>query len=114
MAKGVSVLRFQRTSVKKMKPILDELRGRTVREVKVVLPFVKKKRAALLVEKGLKAALASYRQKTEEELPEEELIFFAKVDSGPILKRFRAGWRGRAMPRKKRLSHLTFEVRERS
>jgi len=113
MAEGISKLRFQRTSVKKVKPVLDELRGLSVKEVKMVLPYLKKKKIAVFIEKGLKAALASYRQKVEEALPEEDLIFFAKVDSGPILKRYRAGWRGRPMLIKKRLSHLTFEVRER-
>lgn len=113
MTAGIVKLRFQRTSVKKAKPTLDELRGLSVREVKMALPYMKKRKLALIIEKGLKAALASYRQKTEEEFSEEELVFFAKVDSGPILKRFRAGWRGRPLPIKKRLSHLTFEVRER-
>ena len=114
MAVGICRLRFQRISPKKMKPLLDELRGKTVKEVKVVLPFLKKRRAAKLVEKGLKAALASYKQKVEEPLPEEELVFYAKVDRGPMLLRYRAGWRGRAMPYRRRYSHLTFEVRERS
>ncbi len=113
MVVGVSRLRFRRTSVKKAKPLLDQLRGKTVSEVKTVLPYLRKRKLAEILEKGLKAALASYRQKVEEPLPEDELVFFAKVDKGPIMKRYRAGWRGRPMMIRKRMSHFTFEVRER-
>jgi large subunit ribosomal protein L22 len=31
----------------------------------------------------------------------------AIVDQGPVLKRFKAGARGTAMPRRKKMSHIT-------
>jgi len=115
MARGRCILRFQRVSPKKVKPVLDIVRGKTVAEVKSILPFLPKKKIATLVEKALKAALASYKEHAREgELPEDELIVSqAKVDRGPILKRIRPAWRGTAYLIRKRLCHITIEVKER-
>ncbi|HDM89708.1 MAG: 50S ribosomal protein L22 [Candidatus Hydrothermota bacterium] len=115
MTVGIARLRFQRISPKKMKPIADLVRGKSVVEARHILLLNSKKRGSRFLEKALKAALASYREKAGgEALPEEELVVRqAKVDKGPMLKRFRPAWRGRAVMIRRRLSHITVEVTER-
>lgn len=115
MVKGIARLRFQRISHKKLKPVMDLIRGKTVEEAMWTLEFLPKKKAANLLMKAIKASVASYREKAGPEArPDDELIIsLAKVDRGPILKRFRPAWRGRAVMIRRRLSHITIEVEER-
>jgi large subunit ribosomal protein L22 len=115
MTEGKCILRFQRISPKKVKPVLDLVRGKTVQEALWTLAFISKKKAAGLIEKAIKAARASYREKAGPDArPDDEIfISLAKVDRGPIYKRFRAAWRGRAVMIRRRFSHITIEVKER-
>jgi len=115
MRKGVCRYRFQRISPKKVKPVLDLVRGKTVQEALWTLSFVTKKKAAGFIEKAIKAATASYREKAGADArPDDEIIVsLAKVDRGPIYKRFRAAWRGRAVMIRRHFSHITIEVEER-
>lgn len=62
------------------------------------------KRAAFTIKKAINVAMANAKQAN---LNPEELIFKEiQINEGPVLKRFRAGSRGRAKPYKKRLSHI--------
>ncbi len=112
---GIAKLRYQRISPKKMKPLMDLIRGKTVREAWHILALNSKKKASRFLEKALKAAVASYKQKAGgEAVPDDELqISLLKVDRGPMLKRIRPAWRGRAVMIRRRLSHITVEVTER-
>ena len=111
---GRSVQRFVLVSPKKVKPVLDLIRGKSVLEATWILELNKKRKLSKIILKGLKAATASYRDKSGSEArPDEELIVLtAKVDRGPILKRWRAAWRGRAVMVRRRMSHITIEVSE--
>ncbi len=111
---GRAVAKYLRISPKKVKPVLDLIRGKTVEEAKWTLTFLPKKKAANLILKTLKSAYDSYKQKASPDArPENEVVItLAKVDRGPILKRWRAAWRGRAVMIRRRLSHITIEVAE--
>ena len=115
MTEGICRYRSQRISPKKVKPVLNLIRGKTVQEALWTLNFVSKKKAVGLIEKAIKAAIASYREKagTDARPDDEIVITTAKVDRGPIYKRFRAAWRGRAVMIRRRFSHITIEVKER-
>jgi large subunit ribosomal protein L22 len=110
---GRCVLKYQRVSPKKLKPLLRLLRQQTVEEASTILDLTPNK-GAKVVQKALKAAHASYRDKAgaEAKSSDELVVTLAKADRGPILKRFRPAWRGRAVPILKRTSHITLEVRE--
>ena len=110
---GRCVLKYQRISPKKLKPLLRLVRKQTVEEAGAILDLTPNK-GSKIVHKALKAAHASYRQKAgaEAKSSDELMVTLAKVDRGPILKRFRAAWRGRAVPILRRTSHITVEVRE--
>lgn len=111
MTKGKCILKYRRSSTKKLVPILDLIRGRGVEEAQQVLFLVQKRKAALYIEKAIKAAVASCQGKGGESVsPDELYISKAKADTGPILKRIRPGWRGRANMILKRTTHITIEV----
>ncbi len=111
---GRSVRRFVLASPKKLKPLMELIRGRSVSEAYWLLEGNAKRRLSTHVMKTLKAAVASYREKAGTNArPDDELVVrTAKVDRGPILKRWRPAWRGRAVMRRRRMSHITIEVAE--
>ncbi|MEO0198690.1 MAG: uL22 family ribosomal protein [candidate division WOR-3 bacterium] len=109
MMTGKCVLKYRRISHKKMVPLLDEIRGKSVEEARRILMVLNKKSARFTL-KALKAAVASYKDKGGD-LPEDQLyVINAKVDRGPIWKRVRPMFRGMATLILKRTSHLTIEV----
>ncbi len=62
------------------------------------------KRAAKEIRKAIGTAIANAKQVS---LDPSELVFKEiTVNEGPVLKRFRAGSRGRAKPYKRRMSHI--------
>lgn len=88
--------------------VVDLLRKKSVQEALNILAFCKK-RGAKFVEKTLMSAVNNTVQKGNVDL---DKLYIKKitVDPGPILKRFRAGSMGRAMPIRKRTSHLKVEL----
>jgi len=68
------------------------------------------KKAARLVEKGLKSAVANAKVKGLEE--SRLLVSEIKADGGPVMKRFMARAMGRADEILKRSTHLTIILRE--
>ncbi len=112
MTTGRSILKFARISTKKMKPILRDIQGKNAKEADMILALLHKK-GAKLTRKVLKSAVASLREKTGTEIPEEKIIVkVAKSDKGLTMKRVRPFWRGMATLIRKRTSHITIEVVE--
>ncbi len=106
---GKCIVKYRRISPKKMAPILDEIRGKTVSDAIRILSVLNKKGARFTL-KALKAAFASYRDKGGELTEEQVYVKVAKVDRGPIWKRVRPLFRGTATIILKRTSHLTVVV----
>lgn len=108
-----AVARHIRMSPRKMRLVVDQIRGRPVNEAYALLRF-SKKAAALPIEKTLRSAVANAQvrgQETGEVVDADDLIVSEVfVDGGPMLKRFHAGAMGRAAPIQRKMSHVTVVV----
>lgn len=112
MAEASAVLRFVRMAPRKMRMVIDLIRGRDVPEALTLLKYLPRA-AAPVVEKLLQSAVANAGQKELGD-PESLRIVRAYVDGGPVLKRFQARSMGRANPIHKRTSHVTIVVASRN
>lgn len=105
--------RTARQSPRKMRLVVDLIRGRPVNEAFSILKF-SKKGAAKQVSKVLLSAVANARVKSlksDERLDEDALfVKTVTVDEGPPLKRFMPAAMGRATPIRKHTSHVKITV----
>jgi large subunit ribosomal protein L22 len=103
--------RYARIAPRKARLILDLIRGRDVEDALALLKF-SKKRAAVLVDKVVRSAVANAG---EQEADTGALyVKEAWADPGPTMKRFMPKDRGKAYNIMKRTSHLVVEVDERA
>ena len=101
--------RYARISSRKVKLMIDMIRGRKVQDALNVLKFTPN-RAAGMVSKVLSSAIANA---DEAEADVNRLIVDeACVNEGPTMKRFRPKDRGRAHSILKRTSHIIVSVSE--
>ncbi len=109
-----AIAKHIRMSPRKVRLVVDLIRGRTVNEAVSILRF-SKKAAAVPVSKTLRSAVANAQDLAERDgdsIDVDELtVNRAFVDVGPTLKRWRAGAMGRAAPRRRRTSHITVQVK---
>ncbi len=98
------------SSPRKMRYVVDLVRGMEVGKALGVLQF-SKKAASADVEKLLRSAIANWEQKNERKAEEGEL-FITKifVDEGFTLKRLRPAPQGRGHRIRKRSNHVTVFV----
>ncbi len=110
---GQAIQRGVRQSPRKMRLVIDLIRGKDVNEAYALLKF-SKKLAARQIEKTLRSAVANAEQAAlRENEPfdvDELLVTKAVVDMGTPLKRFTAAAQGRATPIRKRTSHVEIHV----
>ncbi|KAA3661854.1 MAG: 50S ribosomal protein L22 [Calditrichaeota bacterium] len=108
---AIAKARYVRMSPRKMRQIVDLIRGKGVDDALNVLHF-SGKRAALPVEKTLRSAVANAMSKEEHGKidPHTLVVKEAFVNMGPSLKRFKAGAMGRPMRIRKPTCHLTLVV----
>ena len=108
-----AIQRTVRQSARKMRLVIDQIRGRAVPEAYAVLRF-SKKLAAKQIHKVLKSAVANATQaaqRANQPLDVDRLrVKYAVVNEGQTLKRFHAAAMGRATPIKKRTSHVEIHV----
>jgi large subunit ribosomal protein L22 len=111
-----AIARHIRISPRKVRLVVDQIRGRSVNDAYAVLQFSKKS-AAEPVGKTLRSAVANAQARGEgagEVVDVDELVVReAFVDEGPTLRRFRAAAMGRAAPIRRRTSHITVIVDKR-
>jgi large subunit ribosomal protein L22 len=101
-----AIARFVRCSPRKVSQVLMLVRGKKVEKAFEILSFIPKF-AGVFIKNVLKSAASNAGAlKDCSSLRIKE----AWVGCGPILKRMRAGPRGRSMPIKKRTTHLTIIV----
>ena len=100
----ISTYRFARISAFKAREVTREIQGRSASDALDVLAFSPKK-AAVLVKKTLKSAIANAENNAELKV-DTLLVKEAVVGEGPTFKRFRARARGSASPLRKRTSHI--------
>ena len=103
--------RFARIAPRKARLILDLIRGRDVEDALALLKF-SKKRAAVLVDKVVRSAVAN----AGEQEADTGALFVkeAWADPGPTMKRFQPKDRGKAYNIMKRTSHLVITLEERA
>ena len=104
-----------RQSPRKMRLVVDEIRGKDVNEAYALLKF-SKKRAAKQIEKVLRSAVANAEQDAlqNNDAFDVDRLFVkqAIVNGGPTLWRYRAAALGRAAPIRKRTSHVEIHLAE--
>ncbi|QQE11444.1 50S ribosomal protein L22 [Planctomycetota bacterium] len=105
----INVHRGARISSSKARLVTDMIRGKSVDEALAML-VTSKKRAAVFVKSALNAAIANADQ--AEANVRNLRVTDARVDEGPVMKRFQPKDRGRAHPIMKRTSHITVAVDE--
>ncbi|WP_026474767.1 50S ribosomal protein L22 [Alkaliflexus imshenetskii] len=104
-------LRNVPTSPRKMRLVVDLIRGKEVNLALDILKFSTKE-ASRRVEKLLLSAVANWKEKNEGVRLEDANLYVkeAFVDSGRILKRLRPAPQGRAHRIRKRSNHVTILV----
>ena len=103
-------LRNVPSSPRKMRYVVDLVRGMEVNRALGTLKF-SKKAASLDVEKVLRSAIANWEQKNDRKAEEGELyITRIFVDEGVTLKRMRPAPQGRGDRIRKRSNHVTIFV----
>jgi len=106
----VASARQVRVSPRKVRLVLDTVRGRKVDEALAILSFLRAP-SARIVAKLVKSAAAN-AENNFQMTPTQLRIIKTYADEGQTLKRFRAGARGRVNPFKRRFSHITVVVEE--
>jgi large subunit ribosomal protein L22 len=99
--------RYARIAERKVRLVADLIRGLPCDQAVEVLRFTHR-RAAPMLDRVLKAAMAAANE--EEATMNKLFVSEARVDSGPIIKRFRPKDRGRAHAIQKRTSHIIVAV----
>lgn len=113
MPQGHAIQRHVRQSPRKMRLVIDLIRGKDVNEALAILTF-SKRLAAKQIAKTLKSAVSNAEQKAmaENERFDADALQVVKaiVNGGTPLKRIHAAAQGRATPIKKRTSHVEIHV----
>lgn len=105
--------RFVRISPFKARKIANMVRDKSAEDALVILKFLPKK-AALILDKMLKSAIANAEQSETPVAPEDLYVRTVFVDEGPTMKRFMFRAQGRVYRIRKRTSHVTMILSEKA
>jgi len=105
-----AVARYVRIAPRKVRLVLDLIRGKSVGEAIAILRHTPKA-ASPVIEKVLNSAIANAEHNYEMNV-ENLVVSEAYADQGPTLKRFRPRAMGRASRINKRTSHITVVLTE--
>lgn len=106
-----AVRKHIRSSAKKMRPVVNVVRGKRVPEALNSLNFLPQKVTRIVKLTIMSAVHNLMDRNREERLDENELVVREiRVDEGPRFKRFQPVSRGRAHPILKRTAHLTVVI----
>lgn len=103
-----AIARYLRLSSKKVRRILDQIRGKKYTEAILILNFIPY-RASKNIKKVLESA-ASNTIKQHDYTKNNLIIRNAFANEGPVLKRSKARAQGRAFPIHKPTCHITIEL----
>ena len=107
-----AVAKFVRITPRKVRIVLDLIRGKNVAEAFAILKFTPKA-GADVVEQLLRSALANAENNFDMDV-DKLFIKTAFADQGPTLKRIHPRSRGQAFKILKRTSHVTIVVDEKN
>ncbi|MFZ5634523.1 MAG: 50S ribosomal protein L22 [Bacillota bacterium] len=107
-----AIARYIRISPRKVREVVDLIRGKDLREALAILKFTPR-RASAPVTKVVQSAAANAEHNYE---MDRESLYVAEcyVDQGPIIKRYQARAMGRADLMRRRTSHVTVVLREKN
>ena len=100
-----AVLRYARVSPRKVRSVIDQIRGKSLAEAEAIL-MLSPRGASEVVSKVVQSAAANAENNLD--IPRDTL-YVAEIfaDGGPTLKRYRPRAQGRASQILKRTSHIT-------
>lgn len=106
-----AINRYVGTSPRKMRLVIDLIRGKSVDEALHILHF-SPKHASKIAEKVLRSAVSNLQNKDQGGRlePEEMFVKTASVDGGMTVKRISPAPMGRAFRIRKRSNHITLIV----
>ena len=107
-----AVAKFVRITPRKVRVVLDLIRGKNVAEAFAILKFTPKA-GAVVVEKVLRSAVANSENNYDMDV-DKLVIKTAFADDGPTMKRIHPRSRGQAFKILKRTSHVTIVVDEKN
>ena len=105
-----AVAKYVRIAPRKVRVVMDLIRGKNVAEAFAILKFTPKV-GAEVVEKVLRSAVANAENNFDMDV-DKLYVSSAFVDQGPTLKRIHPRSRGQAFKILKRTSHVTIVVNE--
>jgi large subunit ribosomal protein L22 len=103
-----AVARYQRIAPKKVRLVVDQIRGKNIAEARAILAF-SERAASETVAKVLNSAVANAENNFGMRA-DNLVVKIAFVDEGPTMKRIRARAKGSASRINKRTSHITIVV----
>ena len=104
-----AILRYTMVSPRKVRQVINLVRGRDVLEALSVLQNIKRG-ARVQVANVLKSAVNNAVKKYPDIRQKDLYISNIAADDGPTLKRFKAAAMGRAVRIRKRTSHILVEL----
>jgi large subunit ribosomal protein L22 len=110
-----AINRYVGSSPRKMRLVVDLIRGKPVDDALTTLHF-SPKHASKVVEKTLRSAVSNLQNKNESGRVDVETLYVreAYVDQGPTVKRMLPAPMGRAYRIRKRSNHITIVVAQKS
>ena len=106
-----AIKRYERVSPRKVKMMLDIIRGKGVNEARALLQF-HPSRSKIPILKTLNSAVTNFKYNVGTIRVDDSVLYVkeARVDGGPVLKRWRPGFRGTADMIRRRTSHIMVVV----
>lgn len=101
-----------RTAPRKLRMVIDQIRGQQVDQALSILQF-SERGAAQPVAKMIESGVANIRNVIQDWDIDDLIVVRAFVDEGPTMRRFRPRAQGRASKINKRTSRVTIELRPR-
>ena len=100
--------RFARISVRKLRPILDLIRGKYADDALDILKYLPH-RGARMIERVLKSAMANAEDRGVRNVG-DMIVYDARGDGGPMFKRLMPRARGMAYMIRRRSSHINIAL----
>jgi large subunit ribosomal protein L22 len=100
--------KYLRVTPRKARLVVEHIRGRSVPEARTVLAFTERA-AAREIDKLLRSAVAN-AEANHNLIGDDLVVKSVYVDEGPMIKRWRARARGRAVQVRKRTCHITLTL----
>jgi large subunit ribosomal protein L22 len=102
-----AIKRYERVSPRKVKMILDVIRGKGVMEARALLQF-HPSRSKIPILKTMNSAVANFKSSVGTLRVDDSELYVkeASVDAGPTMKRWRPGFRGTADMIRRRTCHI--------